>query len=210
MCNFGVGLLKSTVYRVSSSWEAGASQLIGVGHPPEGVRFTCVVGVAYPARRSPRRAGHGRRDGVDTARDRGAWRHPVRFVRLREDMLPGARRPLVKAWVFQPRANTGRRAWARQWCSSASEFRTLHHLGKIPTHRMPVGVVAKLHHPSTLNWSRWTPQRTGKRRGRRRAAPSTRHPLDTCGTPQARARRRPIGEPSVRQTGCARRARPQD
>ncbi|MFE7961349.1 hypothetical protein [Streptomyces sp. NPDC057413] len=26
---------------------------------------------------------------VDTARERGAWRHPVRLVRLRQDMAPG-------------------------------------------------------------------------------------------------------------------------
>ncbi|MEU1012551.1 hypothetical protein [Streptomyces sp. NPDC005890] len=26
---------------------------------------------------------------VDTAQDRGVWRHPVRVVRLRDDMPPG-------------------------------------------------------------------------------------------------------------------------
>ncbi|MFE0805286.1 ATP-dependent DNA ligase [Streptomyces sp. NPDC058812] len=60
----------------------------GAGHPWQGVRFTTSWGSRTPldvVLVEPRLVAE---IAVDTAQDRGAWRHPVRFARLRQDVTP--------------------------------------------------------------------------------------------------------------------------
>ncbi|MFJ8713841.1 ATP-dependent DNA ligase [Streptomyces violaceus] len=59
------------------------------GHPWEGVRFTTSWGSRTPLDVVLIEPELVAEIYVDTAQDRGVWRHPVRFVRLREDMAPG-------------------------------------------------------------------------------------------------------------------------
>ncbi|MEU1409669.1 hypothetical protein ABZ471_47020 [Streptomyces sp. NPDC005728] len=58
------------------------------GHPCEGVRFTTSWGSRTPLDVILVQPQLVAEIDVDTAQDRGAWRHPARFVRLREDMPP--------------------------------------------------------------------------------------------------------------------------
>ncbi|MFI6012164.1 ATP-dependent DNA ligase [Streptomyces sp. NPDC051243] len=58
------------------------------GHPWEDVRFTTSWGSRMPLDVVLVEPQLVAEIDVDTAQDRGAWRHPVRFVRLREDMAP--------------------------------------------------------------------------------------------------------------------------
>ncbi len=67
---------------------AGRLTAARTGHPWQGVRFTTSWGSRTPldvVLVAPELVAE---IDVDTAQDRGAWRHPVRFVRLREDMAP--------------------------------------------------------------------------------------------------------------------------
>ncbi|MEV6738642.1 ATP-dependent DNA ligase [Streptomyces sp. NPDC051104] len=60
----------------------------GGGHPWAGMRFTASWGSREPldvTLVAPRLVAE---IDADTVRDRGAWRHPVRFTRLRDDMAP--------------------------------------------------------------------------------------------------------------------------
>lgn len=68
-----------------------AEQLIPArpGHPWEGVRFTTSWGSRTPLDVILVEPDLVAEIEVDTAQDRGAWRHPVRLARLREDMAPG-------------------------------------------------------------------------------------------------------------------------
>ncbi|MFF7601268.1 ATP dependent DNA ligase [Streptomyces mirabilis] len=59
------------------------------GHPWDGVRFTASWGARTPLNVVLVEPHLVAEIDVDTAQDRGAWRHPVRFVRQREDMAPG-------------------------------------------------------------------------------------------------------------------------
>ncbi|MFI8836344.1 ATP-dependent DNA ligase [Streptomyces afghaniensis] len=59
------------------------------GHPWESVRFTTSWGSRTPLDVILVEPQLVAEIDVDTAQERGAWRHPVRFVRLREDMAPG-------------------------------------------------------------------------------------------------------------------------
>ncbi|MCZ0990370.1 ATP-dependent DNA ligase [Streptomyces diastatochromogenes] len=59
------------------------------GHPWEGVRFTTTWGSRTPLDVVLVEPELVAEIDVDTAQDRGVWRHPARFVRLREDMVPG-------------------------------------------------------------------------------------------------------------------------
>ncbi|MEU6593253.1 ATP-dependent DNA ligase [Streptomyces sp. NPDC046881] len=61
----------------------------GSGHPWQGVRFTASWGSHTPLDVVLVEPELVAEIDVDTARDRGVWRHPVRAVRLRDDMLPG-------------------------------------------------------------------------------------------------------------------------
>ncbi|MEU3028053.1 ATP-dependent DNA ligase [Streptomyces incarnatus] len=56
------------------------------GHPWEGVRFTSSWGSRTPLDVTLVRPELVAEILVDTARERGAWRHPVRFSRVRTDM----------------------------------------------------------------------------------------------------------------------------
>ncbi|QIJ62538.1 ATP-dependent DNA ligase [Streptomyces sp. JB150] len=58
------------------------------GHRWEGVRFTTSWGSRAPLDVVLVQPSLVAEIDVDTAQDRGAWRHPVRFVRLRVDMEP--------------------------------------------------------------------------------------------------------------------------
>ncbi|MGW1809084.1 ATP-dependent DNA ligase [Streptomyces sp. NPDC002078] len=58
------------------------------GHPWEGVRFTTSWGSRTPLDVVLVEPVLVAEIDVDTALDQGAWRHPVRFIRLREDMAP--------------------------------------------------------------------------------------------------------------------------
>ncbi|GAA0661876.1 hypothetical protein GCM10009535_46830 [Streptomyces thermocarboxydovorans] len=59
------------------------------GHPWEGVRFTTTWGSRTPLDVVLVEPELVAEIYVDTAQDRGVWRHPARYVRLREDMTPG-------------------------------------------------------------------------------------------------------------------------
>jgi ATP-dependent DNA ligase len=61
----------------------------GRGHPWEGVLFTTSWGSRTPLDVVLVEPELVAEIHVDTAQDRGAWRHPVRFVRLRQDMATG-------------------------------------------------------------------------------------------------------------------------
>ncbi|MBV7700255.1 hypothetical protein [Streptomyces sp. TRM70350] len=61
----------------------------GPGHPWEGVRFTTSWGSRAPLDVALVEPDMVAEPTVDTAQDRGAWRHPVRFVHLREDTASG-------------------------------------------------------------------------------------------------------------------------
>ncbi|MER6684625.1 ATP-dependent DNA ligase [Streptomyces olivaceoviridis] len=60
----------------------------GPGHPWEGVRFTSSWGSRTPLDVVLVTADLVAEIVVDTAQERGAWRHPVRFARLRMDVAP--------------------------------------------------------------------------------------------------------------------------
>ncbi|MDO0936487.1 hypothetical protein QQY66_34070 [Streptomyces sp. DG2A-72] len=61
----------------------------GRGHPWDGVRFTTSWGSRTPLDVVLIEPELVAEIYVDTEQDRGVWRHPVRFARLREDMAPG-------------------------------------------------------------------------------------------------------------------------
>ncbi|MFF9819559.1 hypothetical protein [Streptomyces sp. NPDC014006] len=61
----------------------------GPGHAWEVVRFTAPWGSRTPLDVTLIEPGLVAEVAVDTAQERGAWRHPVRLVRLRQDMAPG-------------------------------------------------------------------------------------------------------------------------
>ncbi|MGW0708968.1 ATP-dependent DNA ligase [Streptomyces sp. NPDC002643] len=61
----------------------------GPGHPWASVRFTTSWASHTPLDVVLVEPDMVAEIDVDTAQDRGAWRHPVRLVRLREDMAPG-------------------------------------------------------------------------------------------------------------------------
>ncbi|MEU6594429.1 ATP-dependent DNA ligase [Streptomyces sp. NPDC046881] len=61
----------------------------GPGHPWEGVRFTASWGSRTPLNVLLVEPSLVAEIEVDTAQDRGVWRHPVRVVRLRDDVPPG-------------------------------------------------------------------------------------------------------------------------
>ncbi|MEU6672467.1 ATP-dependent DNA ligase [Streptomyces sp. NPDC046727] len=68
---------------------AGQLTAAGPGHPWQDVRFTASWGSHTPLEVvlvEPRLVAE---IDVDTAQDLGVWHHPVRLVRLRDDMLPG-------------------------------------------------------------------------------------------------------------------------
>ncbi|MEU6419684.1 ATP-dependent DNA ligase [Streptomyces spiralis] len=58
------------------------------GHPWEGLRFTTSWASRTPLDVVLVEPALVAEIDVDTAQDRGAWRHQVRFIRLREDMAP--------------------------------------------------------------------------------------------------------------------------
>ncbi|MBQ1100958.1 hypothetical protein KBY55_34125 [Streptomyces sp. b94] len=59
------------------------------GHPWQGVRFTTSWGSRTPLDVILVEPDLVAEIEVDTAQDRGAWRHSVRLARIREDMAPG-------------------------------------------------------------------------------------------------------------------------
>ncbi|MFF9135592.1 hypothetical protein ACF1AY_38410 [Streptomyces sp. NPDC014776] len=56
------------------------------GHPWEGVRFTSSWGSSRTLDVTLVEPGRVAEIAVDTAQERGAWRHPVRYARLRLDV----------------------------------------------------------------------------------------------------------------------------
>ncbi|AKJ10149.1 DNA ligase [Streptomyces incarnatus] len=65
---------------------AGQLTLAGRDHPREGVRFTTSWGSRTPLDVVLVQPDLVAEIVVDTSQDRGAWRHPVRFARLRSDV----------------------------------------------------------------------------------------------------------------------------
>ncbi|MCC5480330.1 hypothetical protein [Streptomyces barringtoniae] len=67
---------------------AGRLTAASPGHPWEGVRFTTSWASRTPLDVVLVEPALVAEIDVDTAQDRGVWRHPVRFIRLRGDMAP--------------------------------------------------------------------------------------------------------------------------
>jgi ATP-dependent DNA ligase len=81
---------RSTPLRPTAARElAGRLRSAGPGHAWEGVRFTASWGARTPLDVVLVEPGVVAEIAVDTARERGAWRHPVRLIRLRQDMATG-------------------------------------------------------------------------------------------------------------------------
>ncbi|MEV5567894.1 ATP-dependent DNA ligase [Streptomyces sp. NPDC052196] len=80
---------RSTPLRADAARQlAGRLTAAGHSHPWEGVRFTASWGSRTPLDVVLVEPELVAEIAVDTAHERGAWRHPVRFTRLRTDITP--------------------------------------------------------------------------------------------------------------------------